>query len=237
MSNLLRIRACVLNYVSKQEAERTAEFLYAAAQGNSVKLREMIQQGCPPNSADYDGRCALELACAKGHTECVALLLAAGADATQKDNLGSSPLSEACSAGHADIIDILLDAGAWLAGDEVGDAARLCTCVFSGDLPQLRRLIHCGLRVDAGDYDKRTALHIASAEGNLQAVRVLIEEGGADPWVRDRWGFSPLDEAKRVKAGPVVRYLDVKLAEMEAMASKSKIGGGAWRSQGRSSSP
>lgn len=29
--------------------------------------------------------------------------------------------------------------------------------------------------------DRRTALHISAAEGNLQAVRLLIEEGGADP--------------------------------------------------------
>lgn len=28
--------------------------------------------------------------------------------------------------------------------------------------------------------DKRTALHISAAEGNLQAVRLLVEEGGAD---------------------------------------------------------
>ena len=234
MSNLLRIRACVLNYVAKQEAERTAEFLYAASQGNSVKLREMLQQGCPPNSSDYDGRCALELACAKGHSECVTLLLAAGADATQKDNLGSSPLSEACAAGHDDIINILLDAGAWLAGDAVGDAARLCTCVFSGDLPQLRRLLRCGLTVDAGDYDKRTALHIAAAEGNPQAVRVLIEEGGADPGVKDRWGFTPLDEAIRVKAGPVVRYLEEKLAEERAMATGNGGGFGRRRSSRKS---
>jgi hypothetical protein len=36
------------------------------------------------------------------------------------------------------------------------DAKRLCSAVFSGDLPMLKRLLRCGLRVDSGDYDKRT---------------------------------------------------------------------------------
>jgi ankyrin repeat protein len=50
-------------------------------------------------------------------------------------------------------------------------AAQLCTFVFEGNLPALRRLVRAGADVDAGDYDRRTALHISAAEGNLQAVR------------------------------------------------------------------
>ena len=53
-------------------------------------------------------------------------------------------------------------------------AAQLCTCVFEGNLPLLRRLIRAGAAADAGDYDKRTALHIAAAEGNTAAVRAHL---------------------------------------------------------------
>jgi hypothetical protein len=49
-------------------------------------------------------------------------------------------------------------------------AAQLCTAVFDGDMPLLRRLLHAGANANAGDYDKRTALHIAAADGNLPAV-------------------------------------------------------------------
>ncbi len=38
------------------------------------------------------------------------------------------------------------------------------------------------------DYDKRTALHIAAADGSLAAVKLLVEEGGANHAVQDRWG-------------------------------------------------
>jgi ankyrin repeat protein len=71
-------------------------------------MMQMLKQGCPPGCADYDGRCALEIACAKGHTTVVQLLLAAGADPSQKDSLGLSPLEEACKAGKSDIIEVKL---------------------------------------------------------------------------------------------------------------------------------
>ena len=32
--------------------------------------------------------------------------------------------------------------------------------MFSGDLPRLKRLLRCGLKVDAGDYDKRTVSNV-----------------------------------------------------------------------------
>ncbi len=100
-------------YIVRQEAERTAEFLNAASVGNTFKIREvretiflslfhfdyqrnlqMLLLGCPPNSADYDGRCALELASVKGHVAVVKLLLASGADPSQRDNFGLTPLAE-----------------------------------------------------------------------------------------------------------------------------------------------
>lgn len=51
---------------------------YAATRGDIVKLRSMLQQGFHPDSADYDGRTALMLACVRGHRDVVDLLLGAG---------------------------------------------------------------------------------------------------------------------------------------------------------------
>ena len=59
------------------------------------------------------------------------------------------------------------------------------------------RLLKAGARADAGDYDNRTALHIASSENVLAAVKALVA-AGADVGVADRWGSAPLDEAVRV---------------------------------------
>ena len=50
-------------------------------------------------------------------------------------------------------------------------ATVLCTCVFDGNMPLVKRYLAAGVPIDAGDYDLRTALHISAAEGNLTAVR------------------------------------------------------------------
>lgn len=49
-------------------------------------------------------------------------------------------------------------------------AAHLCTAVFEGDVPLLRRLVRAGMSPDSGDYDGRRAAHIAAAESSLAAV-------------------------------------------------------------------
>jgi hypothetical protein len=46
-------------------------------------------------------------------------------------------------------------------------------------------------------------------------VRTLIEEGGARPSCQDRWGHTPVEEAERAGAQPVVDYLKLKLQQGE----------------------
>ena len=100
--------------------ERTTEFLWAAAGGDPRTVRQSLGTGIVSvNAADYDGRTALELACAKGHSEVVALLLGAGANPNQLDNLGSCALLEACKSGQDEIIGLLLRHGAALSEGEV----------------------------------------------------------------------------------------------------------------------
>jgi hypothetical protein len=47
------------------------------------------------------------------------------------------------------------------------------------------------LACSSQDYDKRTALHLASSQGHLSIVEFLLEKG-ADVNCVDRMGFSPL---------------------------------------------
>ncbi len=49
-------------------------------------------------------------------------------------------------------------------------ATHLCMSVFDCNVPLLRRYIKAGITVNAANFDKRTALHVAAAEGNLAAV-------------------------------------------------------------------
>jgi ankyrin repeat protein len=70
----------------------------------------------------------------------------------------------------------------------------------------LKRLLDAGIDKNAADYDKRTAAHIAAAEGNVAAIRVLAEHG-ADLTLQDRWGNTVQDEAKRSNARQLLAFL------------------------------
>lgn len=66
-----------------------------------------------------------------------------------------------------------------------------------GDVTALRRYYLSGTDMTMQNYDGRTALHVAAAQGHQEVIKFLLEkcEVPVDP--KDRWGFSPLDEAVR----------------------------------------
>ena len=57
-----------------------------------------------------------------------------------------------------------------LAIDSLDLAGRLCSAVFKGDVVLLQRLLKAGGPPNTADYDGRTALHVAAAEGHMGAV-------------------------------------------------------------------
>lgn len=75
-----------------------------------------------------------------------------------------------------------------------------------GDLSEARRAIVLGVDVNQGDYDLRTALHLAAAEGQYEMVEYLIKKG-ADVNVKDRWDNSPIVDAKSKNHKEIVDLL------------------------------
>ena len=57
------------------------------------------------------------------------------------------------------------------------------------------------------DYDGRTALHIAAAEGHTRCVSFLLDVCGVPFDCQDRWGQTPLSEANRFKRLQVAAIL------------------------------
>ena len=90
-------------------------------------------------------------------------------------------------------------------------AAELCHAAANNNIERLRNLACVpGLDQDKGDYDKRTALHLAASEGAFDAVVCLVEELGAKVSPVDRWGGTPLDDAVREGHTKVSEYLQGK---------------------------
>ncbi|BBM81852.1 glutaminase A [Candidatus Uabimicrobium amorphum] len=63
-----------------------------------------------------------------------------------------------------------------------------------GDLGAIQRLEVRGIDLNGMDYDKRTPLHLAAAEGRKNIVEYLIKRE-VNINVQDRWGGTPLDDA------------------------------------------
>jgi ankyrin repeat protein len=180
-------------------------------------LQQLLRFGLPPSSADYDARSGLHLAAALGRVRMAEMLLDAGADASACDNFGVTPLLEACRAGQDGVAELLRKAGGTL-GPKGADGAELCAAAFNGKLEYMRRLLESGYAADAADYDKRSAAHLACAEGRTE-VALLLLRWGADFEAQDRWGNTPLREAT---ANGHKALAGVLMAEREKAARQAR---------------
>uniref|UniRef100_A0A914EFU2 glutaminase n=1 Tax=Acrobeloides nanus TaxID=290746 RepID=A0A914EFU2_9BILA len=85
----------------------------------------------------------------------------------------------------------------------------------AGDLNTMRRMHLQGVNMELKDYDKRTALHLAAAEGHFDCVEFLLNtvKVRADP--KDRWNRTPLDDAKSESHSSIVRILQKHMTLLE----------------------
>ena len=189
------------------------ELCNAAANGDMEKLRALIQNDTDPDSYDYDQRTALHLAASEGLLEVVQFLIQeAGANHSPVDRWGGTPLDDSMRADRQEVAAYLESVGATrglrLSRDLLEDPqAALCNAAAKGDLAMIKTLLSTGVSMDEGDYDKRTALHLAASEGLEDVVKYLIQEAGANHSPVDRWGGTPLDDAMRSEHTEVVSFL------------------------------
>ena len=70
------------------------------------------------------------------------------------------------------------------------------TAAANGDFAAVVKLLDENIEINVGDYDKRTALHLACANDKVEICELLLEHG-ADPFILDRWNICAVDEARQ----------------------------------------
>ncbi|XP_046673514.1 glutaminase liver isoform, mitochondrial-like [Homalodisca vitripennis] len=77
-----------------------------------------------------------------------------------------------------------------------------------GDYEALCRYRLSGMNMALADYDGRTSLHLAAAEGHYDCVVFLVEQCGVPINSKDRWGKTALDEAIFSGHNKVAQFLE-----------------------------
>lgn len=180
-------------HIAKHEAELALRLNSAVYNGDSYRVRRLVAAGLDPNKTDYDGRSPLHIAAMKGFGDIVQFLMEKGAIINATDNHENTPLFEAIKNGHDEVISMLVEAGASLDMNNAGNF--LCTAVANKDFEFLKRVLANGINPNSKNYDLRTPLHIAASEGSYSIAKLILEAGGS-VLSKDRWGNTPLDEAR-----------------------------------------
>ncbi|KAL6838365.1 hypothetical protein ACP4OV_031869 [Aristida adscensionis] len=182
--------------IARQEAELVLGVINAAYHGDLFRLKGLISAGADPSKPDYDGRTALHVAALRGYEDIVRFLLQRGANVNSIDKFGNSPLLQALKSGHVRITSLLVEHGAVLNLEDAG--SYLCRVVTDGKIDLLKRLLKFGVDPNCKNYDQRTPLHVAAAEG-LHLIASMLIDFGADVLAKDRVGKHAIGRRAKVQ--------------------------------------
>lgn len=149
----------------------TTELCKTAAKGNADHVVALVQgHGLDVNKGDYDDRTALHLSASEGQIEVVQKLVETlEASVSPVDRWGGTPLDDATRHGHQHVVDYLNSKKAkkGMMSDQQS-IHMMCNLAAHGDADGLRALSrkYKELDINLGDYDKRTAIHLAASEGH-----------------------------------------------------------------------
>ncbi|XP_062986022.1 protein phosphatase 1 regulatory subunit 16A isoform X2 [Elgaria multicarinata webbii] len=197
--------------------------LEAACRNDVEEVRQFLQNGLSPNLYNEDGLTALHQCCIDDYADIVELLLEAGADVNACDSELWTPLHAAATCGHLHLVELLIDKGAHLLAvnsdgnmpyDLCEDEATLDyietamadqgitqesieearSAVERAMVDDIRRLVKEGVDLNTPLDHRATLLHIASANGYLEAAELLLEHK-ASMSAKDKDGWQPLHAA------------------------------------------
>jgi ankyrin repeat protein len=190
-----------------QEPWRDARLFDAVAAGDAVVVKAALELGKDPNTASPFWGSLLKHAANHGQMNIIRLLLSRGARPKGAGNEGIllGPIQES----RVDIVGCLVEAGADLNKPEGAQYWQdyVAAAVRAGSLELLKYLLEHGANPNStGAIAGETALHVAAARGDVNALDLLLR-AGADVNQRDWNGLSALMHACKRGHEEAVRIL------------------------------
>ncbi len=202
LESLLQVNPQNINF---RDYDRRTALHVAASEGKLGIVKLLIEKyNSPINRSDRWGGSPLDDAHRHRHPAVVAYLREKGASTGTTDQ--TTNLITAAVTGDLDELKTIIEQGRPLSasggrkkiiGDSSGGTKR-----HSNE----ERKMEGSININAGDYDKRTALHLSAAAGHTHIVSFLIENG-ADVNAMDSWGGTPLDDAIRTSNLECIRII------------------------------
>ncbi|XP_064617747.1 protein phosphatase 1 regulatory subunit 12A-like isoform X2 [Liolophura sinensis] len=216
-------------------------FLAACSSADIDEVKSFLDRGADINTANIDGLTALHQACIDQNMNMVQFLVENNADVNVCDNEGWTPLHATASCGFAEIARYLIECGADVASvNNDGDLPiDICEDQIMEELLQAemdkqgidaeaaRKAEEEMMLADANQWLNNrtvkekphaqtgaTALHVASAKGYVNVMKVLIQ-ANANLNAADADGWTPLHAAAHWGQEEACKLLAESLCDME----------------------
>ncbi|KAI4806077.1 hypothetical protein KUCAC02_010665 [Chaenocephalus aceratus] len=166
----------------------------AACEGHRAVCAALTERGSMARvgEMDIEGRTPLILAAQEGHLSTVRLLLDRRSPIDHRAYDGHSALSAALLEGHTDVAELLMRRGADTDVRDAEGRPLLYLLVLEDRLEKATLLIEKGgVPLESRDSEGRTALHVASWQGCVEMVDLLLKHG-ANPNAQDTEGRPPM---------------------------------------------
>ncbi|XP_033951516.1 ankycorbin isoform X2 [Pseudochaenichthys georgianus] len=203
------------------EWNKNDERLLAAVEhGEAEKVAPLLaKKGASSVKLDSEGKSALHVAAARGHTDCLSVILAHGADLSITDAAGLNPLHLAAKSNHIECCKKLIQSKCPIDAVDSSGKAALHHAAASGNIQTVQLLCELKTPVNLKDADGLTPLLLSAKHAHAEVCSTLLD-CGAEVNTFDNSGRTALMLATQSGALSVVEVLIQRRADLTAADSQ-----------------